>query len=407
MKKITHYLLLFLFLISCKNTKEIVDLVTPLTKPYPHIINIGEGFKNHAEIKLSTIADSIKYIVLSKEKEVVIRNFPFLQMTQDAFYVNPGGLIMKFNLEGKLIHIISKLGRGPQEYPLGSPYTISPSSNTLFVKRNYLRDYLTFNKDGEFNGGVTLLNSATTWEFLSMNDSLFLYTFYYLGGKSSKEMILCGLYDRKGNKIKSIRHPANDIPAGINLTQLGIGPPGMTFYNNDVVLDYFDTIYKINHNSIIPGFILDWDNIPHRQTFEEKYLIQTISTNKVKQYGRFYETTRKAYFGLDDMKKYYLFEYDKTTGVTLSMLADGEDAFGFINDIDGGVNFYPKWTNREGNIWIDYVDAFNFKKLHNDNLSKSISLYPDNKEDLRQFLNKLDIDDNPVLKVVYLKKYSD
>jgi hypothetical protein len=238
-----------------------------------------------------------------------------------------------------------------------------------------------------------------------MNDSSFLYTFYYLGGKNVEEMTLCALYDSKGNRIKAIRHPANQIPAGTNLTRLGISPPGMTFYDNTVVLHYFDTIYKITNNSITSGFILEWDNIPHRQTFEEKFLIQSTSTNKVDQYGKFYETANTAYFGLDDMKKYYLFEYDKITGVTSGMLTGEDDAYGFINDIDGGINFYPKWTNREGDIWIDYLDAFSFKKYHNDELlSKSESVDPDKKEELKKFLKTLEITDNPVLKVVYLKK---
>jgi hypothetical protein len=403
MKRFLNYLLLLIFLTSCKSGSNSKEETKPLIKPYPHKINISKGFKNQEIIKLSSIADSIKYIVFSND--VLIRNFPFLQMAKDGFYINPGGLIMKFNLTGKLMHVISKIGRGPEEYPLGSPFSISPYSNKIYVKRNYLGDYLTFSGNGQFSGGIDLIRSGNIWEFLSMNDTSFLYTFSYVGGKTAEEMILCALYDSKGNRIKVVRHPANEIPAGMDLKRLGVSPPRMSFYNNNVVLQHFDTIYKISNNAITPGFILEWDNIPHRQIFEEKFLIQSTSTNKVTQYGKFFETATKAYFGLDDMKKYYLFEYDKITGVTSSMLTGEEDAFGFINDLDGGINFYPKWTNRDGDIWIDYLDAFSFKKYHNDELlSKSESVDPDNKEELRRFLKTLDLTDNPVLKIIYLKK---
>ena len=46
------------------------------------------------------------------------------------------------------------------------------------------------------------------------------------------------------------------------------------------------------------------------------------------------------------------------------------------------------------------------RKVHNDDfLSSSISISPERKENLKRFLNNLQIDDNPVLKIVYLKKF--
>jgi len=223
--------------------------------------------------------------------------------------------------------------------------------------------------------------------------------------KSLEDIILCGLFDEKGTKIKVIEHPAKNAPSDVNMARLGIPTPSFTFYNYDVVLNYVDTVYKIHKDSIFPGFILNWGNVPHLQTFEELYYIQTEPIKKVKKTGYFFEIPDKAYFGLKNMDKYFLFEYDKNTGITRSMLTMGEECFGFINDIDGGVNFYPKWTNKSGNIWIDYDDAFNFKKMHNEDfLSSSISDSLNSKENLKTFLNDLQIDANPVLKIVYLKK---
>ena len=85
----------------------------------------------------------------------------------------------------------------------------------------------------------------------------------------------------------------------------------------------------------------------------------------------------------------------------------GENNFGLINDLDGGADYFPYWTNRAGNIWIVNEDAYNFKEKQSDEyLSKSVAINPANKEKLRNFLTDLKIDDNPVLKIVYLKKYS-
>ena len=110
----------------------------------------------------------------------------------------------------------------------------------------------------------------------------------------------------------------------------------------------------------------------------------------------------------------YIFEYNKTTGVTKSMMfkstsvENGNYQFsslGFHNDIDGGANFYPGWTNREGNIWVSAKDPIEFRK-ENGNVFDTTNIHENEKARtmLRNFLKDLKEDDNPVLIVVYLKQ---
>ena len=79
------------------------------------------------------------------------------------------------------------------------------------------------------------------------------------------------------------------------------------------------------------------------------------------------------------------------------MTLSDPDNLGFINDLDNGINFYPAWTNREGNIWIKAIEAIDFINLH-----KSLSKQ-DFDENLSSFLSGLQIDDNTVLEFVYIK----
>jgi hypothetical protein len=411
--KLSVHLILILISSACHVTNENKDNLNTLLKPYPHKIDISEGFKNPTELKLSSIADSIKYIVLSKEKELLIKNFYDLQMTDSDLLINSQGLIYRFDISGKFLNIIGKTGRGPTEYLPGSTFTIDPSSKDIYVKRNYLHDYVSFNLSGSFIKKLSLRDADNIWEFVCLSDSIFLYTFQflgrYMGAKTNVDMILCGLFDDGGEMVQVIEHPANKIaPSNINYSRFAAMPPYYTFFNKEIVLDYpTDTVYKISNNSIYPGFIFNWGNIQHRQSFEELYYIQKEPIKKASRVKRFIETSDKAYFGIANLDKYYLFEYDKHTGFTKSMLID-ENSFGFINDLDGGANYYPKWTNRAGDIWMIYDDAFEFKKIHNEELLlKSEAIYPDRRVNLRQFLNTLKIDDNPVLKVVYLKKHGD
>jgi hypothetical protein len=86
-------------------------------------------------------------------------------------------------------------------------------------------------------------------------------------------------------------------------------------------------------------------------------------------------------------------------------MKEDPDNLGFVNDLDGGANFYPYYTNRAGDIWVIEEDAFTFKEMHSPKfLSNSMALNPKWKEKLVLFTDSLKQDDNSVLKIVYLKK---
>ena len=78
---------------------------------------------------------------------------------------------------------------------------------------------------------------------------------------------------------------------------------------------------------------------------------------------------------------------------------------GFINDLDGGQQFFPIWTNREGDIWIDFVEAIDMKSRPAVDFSGVNATFdPIKKQKLLNFVGGLQPDDNPVLRIVYLKQ---
>lgn len=400
------------FLISCTNQKTNNKDNPENVKPYPHIINMSEGLKNATQLKLSDIADSIKYIVLSKNKEILIGSFRRLQMTDSDIYINSDNLVMRFDLSGKFLNSFGRIGRGPEEYLPGSVYTTTPKNDKVLILRSMMYNYLSFKPNGDYIGIKNLSHSRNLFDFVNISDSVFLFTFYFVGTFMNEDVFksmscTAGLFDQDGKPIKIIEHPLkNSTTSKTEMKRIVSMAPTFTFFDNRVVLSpKGDTIYKIDKNSILPSFIFNWGSLPHKQSLEDLYYRQTESTKKVINYSTVFETSTKAYFRGSNISGYFIFEYDKITSVNRSMIVDN-DNLGLINDLDGGANYFPYWTNREGDIWIVDDDAYNFKKKHSEEfLSKSVAVYPDMKEQLRTFLNDLKVDDNPVLKIVYLKKY--
>ena len=271
--------------------------------------------------------------------------------------------------------------------------------------------YMTFESNGNYVETIDFPVSRTMSDFRSLSDSVFLCTFYYIGSLM-KVYILnsincsAGLFDLNGNPIKLLEHPLKNVDISESDARNVVSmAPSVTFFDNRIVLmPAGDTIYEIDSSSIFKGYSIDWGNIPHKQSNEELYFRQTISSNKASIWSLILETYDRTYLRVSKGNEYYLFEYNKTTESTRSMILDS-DNLGFINDIDGGVDLFPYYNNRAGDIWITYEDAYSFKEQHSSEfLDRSIAVYPEMKEKLKTFTNNLKRDDNPVLKIVYLKK---
>lgn len=404
---------LMAFLICCTNRKPKDNSEKDLIKPYPHIIKMTEGLQNKAQIKLSDIADSIRYIVLSKNKEVMIGSTRSIQMSDSNIFLKSDNLVMRFDLSGKYLNSFGKLGRGPEEYLAGSVYSTTPNFDKVLILRSMMYDYLTFKPSGEYISKNKISHSRNLYDFICVSDSTILLTFWFIGSFMNEEVLksmpgVAGLYNLKAEPLQIIDAPIKNMSIEANDLKKAISSnPTFTFFEKRVVLSpEGDTIFEVDKNSIKPGFIIDWGQTPHNHTIEELYYRQTTPSNKVINYMPLLETTTKAFFRGRNMNDYFIFEYDKITANCRSMTTD-QNNLGFINDLDGGVNFYPYWTNREGNIWISEQDAYSFKDKHNnESISNSFAIHPEMKRKLKEFVDNLKQDDNPVLIIVYLKENS-
>ena len=76
---------------------------------------------------------------------------------------------------------------------------------------------------------------------------------------------------------------------------------------------------------------------------------------------------------------------------------------GFINDIDGGMNFFPQKVINDS-ILVSWVDAYQLKAhVASSTFKNSTPKYPEKKKALEKLANSLNENDNPVLMLVKLK----
>ena len=213
----TRYLVLFsafslCLFAGCSNKKPGNTENNVYIKPYPHLINMEEGLKNNVQLNLSEIADSIKYVVLSKDRKVLIGSLSRLQMTDNHIYINSEGLVMRFDLSGRFLNSYGGFGRGPEEYLAGSVFSTTPEDDKILILRSMMYDYLIYEPDGAYSGRKELSYPRTMFDFVVLSDSSYLMTFLFIGRFMNSDVFnampaVAGLYDFDGTKVKLIYHP--------------------------------------------------------------------------------------------------------------------------------------------------------------------------------------------------------
>lgn len=86
-------------------------------------------------------------------------------------------------------------------------------------------------------------------------------------------------------------------------------------------------------------------------------------------------------------------------------MTDSENnSTGFVNDWDGGIDFWPTGQLNDNQVFMP-ITPLQFKKLVSEEAVKTEDIkYPEKKSKLLKLISSLDETDNPILMVVTLKQ---
>lgn len=132
-----------------------------------------------SDIKLSEFASSIEYIPLEFNSESMLADTKSeIQLEKNNIFISNLGGIKQYNMNGKFIRNLFKVGRGPGE-SFCAGFTIDYDSSFVYVKPNYTRsilkyDYLNFS----IGNSSRLILNGTEENIYYWNRKLFI-TYYH------------------------------------------------------------------------------------------------------------------------------------------------------------------------------------------------------------------------------------
>lgn len=412
----TVFLLTTVFIAACQSnpSKEKSTSNQPenqTAKDQFFTIDFAEIIKDKEEVPLSEIAETVEFIPLENTAESMIGNVMDVKLTKDFIFVKHNGtrLITQFSSDGKFIRHIGTEGRGPKEYGLARMFSLDEKNRLIYIHTNWTRKILVYNFDGEYVKTLKFGNIGRghfTWS----RDS-FLVSFSEPHAGNEPYVFIETNF--QGDTLQTTKnHIFWDENETSNYIVSYWGRNAFYRANNKLHMKgwYNDTVYTYNDgNKFVPKFFIDLKNhkLPDDQVYERKSSkplpagCYWVGVNESKNYvfvrfGEHMDLTNR-----EKQLEEGCIVYDKRSGKGKALKNDDGET-GFINDLNGGPGFKPRFSN-DTLIFVD-VSALDMKTyLDSDAFKNREVKFPDQKEKLAELNRTLKEDDNHFLMVAKLK----
>lgn len=358
----------------------------------------------HTTLKLSDLgASDIQYIPLETNEKSVIPTILKIIMGKNYFLTQSYTNINMFRNDGSYVTKIGIVGRGPNEFTLASDVKINPKDETIYLVNAVQQKFLIYSKNGEFIRTFKYPKSPNHAQvnFEFTDDGILCFNANTMGDTETSFILI----DTTGKIIKSFsnKYPWKRIVPGVAYQHENL------FYrfNNQLFKKeiFCDTIFVYNKKVFEPHIIIDVGNLQltpsvltNIRTSSDALLVLHNYLNPL----NLFEFDNYIYyeFLLPRNDKYERLSFIGSKNGKLKVLFDPQKDL--INDIDGGPCI-PKsiWDDKTIISWIDATTLKTFvtSKTFKNNNPK----YPEKKEKLISFANKINETDNPILILIKFK----
>ncbi len=398
MKGLMFFIIISFVAVSCnEKSREKEDIKE---------INITGAYDRDDKVLLSEVADSISYIPLETDSSCFIGKIrdpdKNIQFADDRFFISDGNDLFSFENSGKFLFKIGRQGKGPGEYYRIDNFTILNKQKLVLIYSAALQKLLIYTFDNRHVNSIKI--DFLPFQLSSLQDEYIVFG----SGKGRRDLTdyyTLSILNIKGEPVSKLiyRDWEKEIEKRDKLGLFYVAH----FYNYYDTLSYWE--YQYNKIWRITGkehaYQEYYINLGP-DIFPREYLLE--SANKLGKgdgnfadLWRFTETNRYFFFrvGYKRYLKHILFDKKSKELFNVHHIDNGHK-FEFVNDIDGGMTFWPEglvFGNRVFSIVYGYEVYQKILK------NKYEVKQPGEYNNLKEIVQNSSIMDNPILMVVHLK----
>ena len=399
MKNLIPLLAALLFLISCGNDKE--------KEVEQNTIDLNALWNSEDYLKLSELAESIEYVALETNEKCVLDNASSLRGVKSGdriFIYSRESNIRVFNGNGKYLFDLGSYGQGPEEY-ISIQLKADSSSKLVWILDSRQHKVLKYDYSGNFIESFKIHDDVVKFSLLD-DSQIALLKMPYPG--QEKKAISVQIASLSGEIVEDIF--LDSLPA----YQGGSQPRARSFLANidgklHVSVSPFRQILQLNEHNL-------WDTIltiNHGENTAEDELYNGPYQTLLGSTHLSYVSELSGHILINGLyertNRYFL--YDKSNKTTrlnhlVAETTNRGDMIGFLNDIDGGLPFWPAGSAGE-NTYMRIYNAQRYIDMANGEIEYYYVEQDTNlSEDLKFLCESLTPDDNPVIMLVKFKKDS-
>lgn len=366
-------------------------------------IKCEELIENKKIIGLSNIAANVEYIPLETNDACLIANGKYF-FTDSLIFVSNNNHILEFSRRGKFLRKIGSQGRGPGEIDLIRIMSILPEKKLIVVQKNSQNKLLYYSFNGDLIKSISIPN---VYNMKVVQDGKYIA---YEVGSTGSEKYTFRLTNESNDTISVVNNYTNWPYVHHLMFIFNSFVPFYYFRNNYFFKAlYNDTVYTISSNRIIPNYFIKLGKYklpdelrPERIDVKNIKLFSDNCNNYF--FSSVFEAENRIFLGLYSYgrtaPKFML--YDKVNNKGNLLINDKGSSTGFINDWDGGLDFWPTGNIDDNQIFMP-IDILKFQKELKSNSIKENVKFPEKQKQLQKIILSQSITNNPIIMIVKLK----
>ncbi len=395
-------ILILLLVSSCQNKPHESDSATGADKFFE--IFYEDILMNSKIVPLSQVASNVEYIKLETNEDCMIRRIRDCFFTDKYIFISNRDHILEFSRDGKFLQKIGSPGRGPGEIDLIRTMTLIPDKKLIAVQLNAKREMLYFSFEGE---AVKTEKIPNALYIKVMTDGKYIA---YDAGTGGSNLYTFSLINETSDTISAIKNYCTWENTWGSIIMAGSWPQPFSYRNSWYFKDkYNDTVYTVDSDRIRPSYSVNMGKYKLPDELRLERLSpdrRQLYTEKAPNYYHInlFEAAGKLFLVSECFSrgesKYLLYDKEERTGTLL--VSDNDISTGFINDFDGGMDFWPIGGVNDNQVYMPINIMTLKEELEKAKSGGRTAKNPDKQKDLEQIISDSDILDNPVLMVVTL-----
>lgn len=395
------------------------------TEKYP-VIDLVGSVEKYQQAFCSDYFSSIDLIPLETNEECLLPVVPSPKIIlKDSFIFMSGNCLYAFDGSGKFLNQIGRKGQGPDEYLYCSSFFINTDKSVLYVEDfNKIPAY-------DFNGNyirtiqTPKLDDKKLIDISYVGDDLFIGSMFNDGKNKYK---YC-LFDKNGEITACFPNHVffNREKERASTYDRALNP--IRVDNQLYLKDYInDTLYILEKSKLQPAYIFGLGKYSYPIEYLEAFNIENLHPlnsfifgiglnivgtpkfffynirvpdlfSKPKAKPRYSHLLKKTI--PNDSYVYGIYNIEQKTNILLD--TDDHSQKGFVNDLNGGLPFVPKYYAGNGLV-VDVWHPETMKEMLTEEYFASQTIKDQQAyQKLKEVLKDLKEDDNPVVVVAKLK----